>query len=226
MCISHNIASSFHCHMCRLEFKMPLPPAKKQKTLACIREIQVLKLCTKVYSQKWLTQLWTQVFVVVLLLHIVSSLVCLILPCLFLVHGEVGKKKKIPFLLFYCETGSLISSLFDWRLSWFLFSFADKPQPPRGPFEASEIDGESMTLTWQPPKDDGGEPVANYIVEKRKAGTNRWTKVSSFCHSPKCQVGHCCVGLLSAPGYSSFIVADNSSSHLSCLVFALCLALI
>ena len=32
---------------------MPLPPAKKQK--ACIREIQVHKLWTKVYSQKGLT---------------------------------------------------------------------------------------------------------------------------------------------------------------------------
>ena len=150
-----------------------------------------------------------------------------ILPCLFLVRGEVGKTVVFPFSFFKnCETGSLMPSLFDWRLSWFLFSFTDKPQPPRGPFEASEIDGESMTLTWQPPKDDGGEPVANYIVEKRKAGTNRWTKVSSFCHSPKCQVGHCCVGLLSASGYSSFIVAYNASSHLSRLVFALCLALI
>ena len=38
------IASSFHCHTCWLEFKTPLLPAKKQKTLACIREIQVHKL--------------------------------------------------------------------------------------------------------------------------------------------------------------------------------------
>ena len=55
MCILHNIASYFHCHICRLEFKMLLPPAKKQKTLACIREIQVHELWTKVYSQKGLT---------------------------------------------------------------------------------------------------------------------------------------------------------------------------
>ena len=41
--------------MCRLEFKMPLLPAKKQKTPAWIREIQVHKLWTKVYSQKGLT---------------------------------------------------------------------------------------------------------------------------------------------------------------------------
>ena len=34
---------------------MLLPPVKKQKTPACIREIQVYKLWTKVYSQKGLT---------------------------------------------------------------------------------------------------------------------------------------------------------------------------
>ena len=59
MCILHNIASSFHCHMCWLEFKMPLPPVKKQKTRACVREIQVHKLWTNVYSQKrWQLWLW------------------------------------------------------------------------------------------------------------------------------------------------------------------------
>ena len=56
MCISHNIAISFHCHTCWLEFKMPLPQVKKQqKTLACIKKIQDHKLSTKVYSQKGLT---------------------------------------------------------------------------------------------------------------------------------------------------------------------------
>ena len=55
MCILHNIASSSHCHICQLEFKMLLPPAKKQKTPACLREIQVHKLWTKVYSKKGLT---------------------------------------------------------------------------------------------------------------------------------------------------------------------------
>ena len=58
MCILHNITSSFHRHTCQLEFKMPLPPEKKQKTLACIREIQVNKLWTKVYSRKGLTAMW------------------------------------------------------------------------------------------------------------------------------------------------------------------------
>ena len=61
MCILHNIASSFHCHTCWLEFKMLLPPVKKQKTRACVREIQVHKLWTNVYSQKcWQLWLWAR----------------------------------------------------------------------------------------------------------------------------------------------------------------------
>ena len=53
---------------------------------------------------------------------------------------------------------------------------------------AKDFEGESLTLTWQGPIDDGGDTVANYIVEKRKAGTNCWVKVSSFCHAEKCLV--------------------------------------
>ncbi|KAL8565325.1 hypothetical protein ACOMHN_029021 [Nucella lapillus] len=82
----------------------------------------------------------------------------------------------------------------------------DKPQPPEGPIVPSEMDGESMTLSWQPPQDDGGEPVANYIVEKRKAGHPKWTKVSSFCHSPKCQVRNLELGTK----YEFRVMAENS----------------
>ncbi|XP_076471204.1 twitchin-like [Babylonia areolata] len=82
----------------------------------------------------------------------------------------------------------------------------DKPQAPGGPIEPSEMDGESMTLSWQPPQDDGGEPVANYIVEKRKAGHPKWTKVSSFCHSPKCQVRN----LEPGTKYEFRVLAENS----------------
>ncbi|XP_041366543.1 twitchin-like isoform X3 [Gigantopelta aegis] len=64
----------------------------------------------------------------------------------------------------------------------------DKPLPPGGPITASDMDGQSMTLSWKPPADDGGEPVGNYIVEKKKEGTNRWQKVSSFVSKPTCTV--------------------------------------
>ena len=45
--------------MCGLELKLLLLPAKKQKKLACTREIQVHKLRTKVYSLKGLTAMGT-----------------------------------------------------------------------------------------------------------------------------------------------------------------------
>ena len=38
---------------------MPLPPAKKQKTLACLRKVQVHKHWTKVYFQKGLTAMYS-----------------------------------------------------------------------------------------------------------------------------------------------------------------------
>ncbi|RUS77262.1 hypothetical protein EGW08_014976, partial [Elysia chlorotica] len=82
----------------------------------------------------------------------------------------------------------------------------DKPKPPTGPIEASDIDGESLTLTWNPPKDDGGEKINNYIVEKRKAGTNRWQKVSSFLSKPTCQVRN----LEPGTKYEFRVAAENS----------------
>ncbi len=31
-----------------------------------------------------------------------------------------------------------------------------------------------LTIAWAKPKQDGGNPVAGYIVEKRKKETDRW----------------------------------------------------
>uniref|UniRef100_A0A3Q3JJJ9 Titin n=1 Tax=Monopterus albus TaxID=43700 RepID=A0A3Q3JJJ9_MONAL len=40
---------------------------------------------------------------------------------------------------------------------------------------------ESMMIEWLPPKDDGGSPVTNYIVEKRESNKESWGGVSSSC---------------------------------------------
>lgn len=45
-------------------------------------------------------------------------------------------------------------------------SRADKPSPPQGPLDISDITPETCTLSWKAPFDDGGSPVTNYIVEK------------------------------------------------------------
>lgn len=60
----------------------------------------------------------------------------------------------------------------------------DKPLPPQGPLDVSDITPDTCTLTWKPPLDDGGSPITNYIVEKMDA-SGVWVKVSSFvrnCH--------------------------------------------
>lgn len=58
----------------------------------------------------------------------------------------------------------------------------DKPQPPQGPLDVSDITPDNCSLAWRPPLDDGGSPITNYIVEKLDY-TGVWSKVSSFVRS-------------------------------------------
>lgn len=37
----------------------------------------------------------------------------------------------------------------------------------------------SCVLHWQPPKDNGGSDIIQYIVEKREANRRSWNKVST-----------------------------------------------
>jgi hypothetical protein len=32
----------------------------------------------------------------------------------------------------------------------------------------------SITLAWSKPRNDGGTPITNYVVEKREKGTDKW----------------------------------------------------
>ncbi|XP_078712281.1 immunoglobulin-like and fibronectin type III domain-containing protein 1 [Lampetra fluviatilis] len=52
----------------------------------------------------------------------------------------------------------------------------DKPTPPVGPLETS-VTGKLVTMTWQPPLDDGGRPVSRYLVERRQADKRSWVPV-------------------------------------------------
>jgi len=45
-------------------------------------------------------------------------------------------------------------------------TLSDKPLPPQGPLDVSDITPETCSLSWRPPLDDGGSPVTNYVVEK------------------------------------------------------------
>lgn len=57
-------------------------------------------------------------------------------------------------------------------------SSLDKPGPPAA-FDISEITNESCLMAWNPPRDDGGSPITNYIVESRQTDKEEWVKVSA-----------------------------------------------
>lgn len=50
----------------------------------------------------------------------------------------------------------------------------DKPSPPEGPLEVSDVHADRVKLSWNPPKDDGGLPIENYMIEKMDVDTGRW----------------------------------------------------
>lgn len=52
-----------------------------------------------------------------------------------------------------------------------------KPGKPEGPLEVSDIHKDGCTLKWKKPKDDGGEPVEGYLVEKFDPDTGVWLPV-------------------------------------------------
>lgn len=54
----------------------------------------------------------------------------------------------------------------------------DKPGPPAA-FDITEVTNESCLLTWNPPRDDGGSKITNYVVERRATDSEVWHKLSS-----------------------------------------------
>ncbi|KAG7226776.1 hypothetical protein INR49_014125 [Caranx melampygus] len=53
----------------------------------------------------------------------------------------------------------------------------DRPGPPEGPVETAETTSSIIEIKWNPPKDDGGSAVTNYIIERQQAGHALWTKL-------------------------------------------------
>ncbi|KAF4079068.1 hypothetical protein AMELA_G00188850 [Ameiurus melas] len=60
----------------------------------------------------------------------------------------------------------------------------DKPTPPQGPVDMIESSLSAIEFKWRPPKDDGGCPVTNYILERQQVGRNTWTKIGEIPGQP------------------------------------------
>uniref|UniRef100_A0A8C5ASV7 Uncharacterized protein n=1 Tax=Gadus morhua TaxID=8049 RepID=A0A8C5ASV7_GADMO len=54
-------------------------------------------------------------------------------------------------------------------------AIADVPEAPKC-IKVSDISRDSITLTWEPPYNDGGSPITNYIVEKCPTTADRWIR--------------------------------------------------
>uniref|UniRef100_A0A3P8T1H8 Titin n=1 Tax=Amphiprion percula TaxID=161767 RepID=A0A3P8T1H8_AMPPE len=65
-----------------------------------------------------------------------------------------------------------------------------RPSPPTGPIEISSITSESCVINWQPPEDDGGTDITNYIVEKRESGSTAWQLINSSVKRTSLHVSH------------------------------------
>ena len=75
---------------------------------------------------------------------------------------DIEQKQKLDFYF-----------LFLFKLTGDDLFVADAPGTPEGPIDYKDMMGDSLTLTWKPPKDDGGSDITNCIVEKRVAGTSK-----------------------------------------------------
>lgn len=60
----------------------------------------------------------------------------------------------------------------------------DKPGPPGGPLTYTGTTQETVSLSWNPPADDGGGEIGSYLVEVCEFGTDSWRPVPGYC--PKC----------------------------------------
>ncbi|XP_064814447.1 immunoglobulin-like and fibronectin type III domain-containing protein 1 [Oncorhynchus masou masou] len=82
--------------------------------------------------------------------------------CLRSDAGEIKIQLKNPFGTIECTSRLIV---------------LDKPGPPEGPVEILETTSTVIELQWGAPKDDGGSPVTNYIIERQQLGQTIWKKM-------------------------------------------------
>ncbi|KAL3313329.1 hypothetical protein Ciccas_008070, partial [Cichlidogyrus casuarinus] len=92
----------------------------------------------------------------------------------------------------------------------------DVPGPCKGPLEPIEVKADEITLSWKAPIDDGGEPITNYVLEKKAKGSDVWLKVSGFLNTTTATVRNLDVGT----EYEFRVIAENSMGRGEPLVTA------
>ncbi|KAI6175533.1 hypothetical protein M3Y97_00699600 [Aphelenchoides bicaudatus] len=88
----------------------------------------------------------------------------------------------------------------------FEINVQDRPSPPEGPLQVENITKDGCTLSWNPPKDDGGSEITNYVVERREVNSNAWVPVSQFATGTTCTVNK----LHEGHSYEFRVMAQNA----------------
>ncbi|XP_070703016.1 immunoglobulin-like and fibronectin type III domain-containing protein 1 isoform X2 [Pempheris klunzingeri] len=94
----------------------------------------------------------------------------LLTKCQRKITGEIKIKIKNE-----CGTTEAISQLI----------VLDKPTPPLGPVDIIESSASCIDFKWKPPKDNGGSPITDYILERQQIGRNSWKKLGKIGPEPK-----------------------------------------
>ncbi|KAK6110371.1 Fibronectin type III domain family protein [Brugia pahangi] len=85
----------------------------------------------------------------------------------------------------------------------------DRPSTPQGPIKVTNVTKESCILNWQPPQDDGGAEITNYVVEKRDLQSNIWIPVSVFVPGTTAVVSK----LAEGHQYEFRVMAENANGR-------------
>lgn len=75
--------------------------------------------------------------------------------------------------------------VYEWSCSLFSCLATDKPTPPLNPVDIIESNSTCIEFKWRPPKDDGGSPITDYILERQQIGRNSWKKLGKLGPEPK-----------------------------------------
>ncbi|ELT96024.1 hypothetical protein CAPTEDRAFT_139787 [Capitella teleta] len=96
----------------------------------------------------------------------------------------------------------------EWGISSLSFSVnvMEAPSVPKGPLEVSEITRSSVTLSWHPPKHDGGAALSSYLIEKQQTGYREWQRVARV---KSIMSSYLVTGLLENTQYNFRISAEN-----------------
>lgn len=60
---------------------------------------------------------------------------------------------------------------------YIILNFIGRPDAPEPP-KADRITKDSVTLSWRPPRSDGGAKIRGYIIQKKAKGEDEWSDVN------------------------------------------------